>query len=219
MEYSGTQRIFVVTVLYNKKDFIVELCIRKEFCRNAVAVYKLVIILFHFLLNEVYVLVNKFWRCSLLWKKQEQLWHILSEETIDDMRWHSEACPQISLMVILANSYQSHVYRQPQNSFFWYCTNVCLCTGPSRQIVLQAYSFITGFVKQFVVVRVDSLLTSFTYEEWFYLNIHINSWNDRHYTADSPIRTHRMPLCDIKVEIWCAISRKISWTYLVFETH
>lgn len=44
MEYSGTQRIFIVTVLYNKKDVIVEICIRKEFCRNVVAVYKLVIL-------------------------------------------------------------------------------------------------------------------------------------------------------------------------------
>jgi hypothetical protein len=44
MEYSGTQRIFIVTVLYNKKDVIVEICIRKEFCRNVVSVYKLVML-------------------------------------------------------------------------------------------------------------------------------------------------------------------------------
>lgn len=54
----------------------------------------------------------------------------------------------------------------------------------------------------------DPQLLFVTDEAWFHLNGYVNSQNNRYWATENPHETFQMPLHDIKVGVWCAISAR-----------
>jgi hypothetical protein len=65
----------------------------------------------------------------------------------------------------------------------------------------------SGWFKESVFKRlIDPELTFYTDKAWFTLCAYINSQNNRHWSTENPDALHEVPLHDLKLGIWCAIS-------------
>jgi hypothetical protein len=53
---------------------------------------------------------------------------------------------------------------------------------------------------------VDPDLVFYTNEAWFYLGGYVNSQNNYYWSAEKPLSIHEVPLHDVKIRVWCAIS-------------
>ena len=53
---------------------------------------------------------------------------------------------------------------------------------------------------------VDPMLVFFSDETWFHLSGYVNSQNNRFWSLENPHNIHEVPLHDVKIGVWCAIS-------------
>jgi hypothetical protein len=53
---------------------------------------------------------------------------------------------------------------------------------------------------------VDPDFVVYTDEACFHLRGYVNSQNNRYWSAENPHSIHKVPLHDVKFEVWCAIS-------------
>jgi hypothetical protein len=53
---------------------------------------------------------------------------------------------------------------------------------------------------------VDPDFVFYTDEAWFHLSGYVNSQNNRYWSAENPHSIHEVPLHDVKIGVWCAIS-------------
>jgi hypothetical protein len=99
-------------------------------------------------------LVNKFWsKASWLEKKQEWTLHFFQEETLDDVGMRLEASWKSWWYCQRNLVHQSHLHMEAQNLCFWDITNLHLCRNSERHIALPEYGYVTGSLKQCVVLR------------------------------------------------------------------
>jgi hypothetical protein len=56
--------------------------------------------------------------------------------------------------------------------------------------------------------EVDPQLVFFSDEAWFSLRGHVNSQNNRHWSAENPGVIHELSLHDEKIGVWCAMNAR-----------
>jgi hypothetical protein len=128
--------------------------------------------------------VNKFFTTGfLLKKKQEHMWHILSEETSDDDDICSEACPRKFKTVVPRNQCIEVICNCSFKLFClkWY--KITVAQKLWKPIVLWEYGIVTDAVKQCLVVSWNS---ADLFYGWDYVNYRINNENDKYWLADNP---------------------------------
>ena len=55
--------------------------------------------------------------------------------------------------------------------------------------------------------RLDPLLYFMSDEAWFHLSGYVNSQNTRCWSSENPQVIGETPLHDLKISVWCAVSR------------
>jgi hypothetical protein len=64
---------------------------------------------------------------------------------------------------------------------------------------------------------IDPDLVSYTDDAWFHLSGYVNSQNNPYWSAENPHSIHEVPLHDVKIGVWCAISAKRIIVPVFFE--
>jgi hypothetical protein len=67
-------------------------------------------------------------------------------------------------------------------------------------------NFCSWFLQSVVGGEIDSQLTFFSDEAWFYLQGYINTQNNLYWNSENPHIIHEVSVHPVKVGVWCAVS-------------
>jgi hypothetical protein len=67
-------------------------------------------------------------------------------------------------------------------------------------------NFCNWFLHAVIKGEINLQLTLFSDEAWFHLEGYINTQYNRYWSSQNPHLTHKVPLCPVKVGVWCAVN-------------
>lgn len=140
-------------------------------------------------------------------KKRERKKTVLSEEVISGISDALTRSPRKSLRRLAAHTGLSY-------GSAWRATKA-LKLRPYKISVVQELrpadprlriDFCQWYLQSIHDGLVDTNFFFFTDEAWFHLNGYVNTQNNRYWSSTNPHQFREVPLHDVKVGVWCAIS-------------
>jgi hypothetical protein len=70
----------------------------------------------------------------------------------------------------------------------------------------QEFTIVKWFQESVFNGLLDTELTLYSDEVWFTLSGYVNSQNSKYWSIGNPHAAHKVPLHDLRVGVWCAVS-------------
>jgi hypothetical protein len=141
---------------------------------------------------------------SLLGKKRQKTWCVLSEDTPGDT---GEVSPiNIFRKVITGDQCVEVICTCTHKIASLKTIQIYTCAKTLRGRPCSESMICNCFCQAVCNDVIHQLPTHFTEDAWFYFNGHVNTQHRRHWAADNPRLTNKLLLCNVTVGVWCSIS-------------